>query len=144
MKLPSEIRMKEWILPAVGTSVFWGLHAFFPKLATGHIGPRSATVYLALGSLSVTVVILASLGFRPEVHPKAIVLTVIAGILVNVGNLCFLTALSEGPASLVAALTALYPGLVIVLAIIFLGAPIMPRQAVGETLSLVSMFLIAG
>jgi transporter family protein len=136
--------VKEWILPAIGTFVFWGLYAFLPKLATGHIDPRSATVYLALGSLSVTVVILASLGFRPEVHPQAIFLTVIAGILVNLGNLCYLTALSKGPASLVAALTALYPALVIVLAMTFLGEPITRRQAVGVTLSLVSMFLIAG
>jgi transporter family protein len=136
--------MREWILPAVGTFVFWGLCAFLPKMATNYIGPRSAAVYLALGSLSVTVVILASIGFRPDVHPKAIILTVIAGMLVNVGNLCFLTALSKGPASLVAALTALYPALVIVLAMIFLGEPITARQALGVTLSLVSMFLIAG
>ena len=136
--------MKEWILPAVGAFVFWGLSGFLPKLATNYIGPRSAAVFLALGSLSVTVVILASLGFRPEVHTKAILLAVVAGVLINVGNLCFLTALSKGPASLVAALTALYPGLVIVLAVFFLGEPITPKQALGVALSLVSMFLIAG
>ena len=135
--------MEAWILPAVGTFVFWGLYAFLPKLAADHIGPRSATIYLALGSLAVTVVILASLKFRPEVHPQAIVLTVIAGVLVNLGNLCFLIALSRGPASLVAAFTALYPALVIVLAVVFLGESISGRQALEAVLSLVAMFLIA-
>jgi transporter family protein len=135
--------MTEWLIPALGTFVFWGLYAFIPKIATEYIGPRSATVYLALGSICVTVLVLFSLNFRPDIHPKGIALAVIAGVFVNLGNLCFLAAVSRGPVSLVAALTALYPVLAIVLAMVFLNEPINPKQGLGILLSLGAMFLIS-
>jgi transporter family protein len=135
--------MKEWITPAIATFVFWGLYVFLQKVVAQYIGPKSATVFLALGSLSVTLAILFSLNFRPEVHPKAIAFAVVAGIFVNLGNVAFLVAVSKGPLSLVAPFTALYPALAIVLAIVTMNEPITPRKGVGILLSLVAMLLIS-
>lgn len=135
--------MKEWIVPALGTFVFWGLAAFIPKIVAEYLSPRSATIYLALGSICVTVFILFSLNFRPEVHPKGIALAVIAGVVINLGNICFLVAVSRGPVSLVAAFTALYPVLAIVLAMVILKEPINPRQGLGILFSLGAMLLVA-
>ena len=136
--------MKVWIPPAIATLIFWGLYASIPKLATAYIGPLSSTVYMTLRSVFAIVVILALLNSRLEVHPQSIIYVVIAGILMNAGNLCFLVALSKSPVSLAVAFTALYPVLVIILAVVILGESINARQAAGVALSLLAMFLIAG
>jgi transporter family protein len=135
--------MKEWIIPAIATFVFWGLYVFLQKVVAQYINPKSATVYLSLGSLSVTLVILFSLNFRPDVHPKAIAFAVVAGIFVNLGNIAFLVAVSKGPLSLVAPFTALYPAFAIVLAMVTLNEPITPRKGAGILLSLAAMLLIS-
>lgn len=61
----------------------------------------------------------------------------------RLGNLCFLAAVSKGPLSLIAPLTALYPALAIVLSIVILNEPIAPRQGLGILLSLAAIVLIS-
>ena len=135
--------MKGWIIPALGTFVFWGLYAFLPKLYAEHLSPRSGIVYQGLGSLLVAILVLFSLNSRPDVHPQGIVLAVITGVLGSLGALCFLFAVSRGPVSLVAAFTALSPMLTILLAKVILNDPITPRQGLGIVLAIGAMLLVA-
>lgn len=135
--------MKGWIIPALGTFVFWGLYAFLPKLYAEHLSPRSGIVYQGLGSLLVAVFVLFSLNSRPDVHPTGIALAVITGVLGTLGALCFLVAISRGPVSLVAAFTALAPVLTILLAKVILNDPITPRQGLGIVLAIGATLLIA-
>ncbi len=135
--------MKGWIIPALGTFVFWGLYAFLPKLYEQHLNPRSSIVYQGLGSLLVALLVLFSLNSRPDVHPRGITLAVITGVLGSLGAFCFLVSVSRGPVSLVAAFTALSPVLTILLAKVILNDPITTRQGLGIVLAVVAMLLVA-
>ena len=135
--------MREWILPTFGAFVLWGLWSFVPKITTRHISPKSAVVYEVLGGLIIAIIVLFSLGFRPDAHPKGVALAITTGVLGFLGALCFLYAVSKGPVSLVATLSALYPVIAIVLAMIFLHEPVTVKQGVGILLALGAMFLIA-
>ena len=134
--------MKEWVFPALGTFIFWGFWGFIPKLTTKYISPKSAIVYEVVGGFLVAIMVLYSLNFRPEMNPKGFALAITTGVFGFLGALCYLLAVSKGPVSLVVTLTALYPVLSILLAVIILNEPITLKQGVGILLALGAMLLI--
>lgn len=135
--------MKEWLLPTFGTFVLWGLWSFIPKITTKYISPKSAIVFEVMGGIIIGIIVLTSLKFKPDLHPKGIFLAISTGALGLGGALCFLYAASKGPITLVAMLSALYPIIAIVLAMLFLGEMITIKQGIGIALGLMAMVLIA-
>jgi len=134
--------MKQWLLPTFGAFVLWGLWSFFPKITTKYISPRSAILFEVLGGMLVAIIVLFSLKFKPDIHPKGVLLAISTGILGFAGAFCYLYAASKGPISLIAVVSALYPVIAIVLAVIFLNESISIKQGVGIVLGLGGMILI--
>jgi bacterial/archaeal transporter family protein len=136
--------MQGWLLPTFGAVLIWGIWGFLPKVATAYIDPKSALVYESIGGFVVGAIALVGLEFQLDFHPKGAGLAVIAGMLGLVGAFCFLVALSKGQVSLVAALSALYPIVSILLAIFVLHEPLTFKQGVGIAIAIVAMVLVAG
>ena len=135
--------MRPWLLPTLLTLLAWGLWAFLPKIATKYIDPQSAIVYQALGGLMVGLVVLVSLKFQVQFNIPGFTLSLAIGILGFFGAYMYLVAVSRGPLSLVAPITALYPMFAILLGLIFLNESITIKQAAGIGLSLVAIYLIS-
>ena len=135
--------MRDWILPAIGTFFFWGLYGFIPKITIRHISPMSAIVYSALGGIPVAIFALILLNFRPEAHPRGILLALITGAIGTLGALGFILAVSKGQVSLVVSFTALYPALTILLAVVLLHESLTLRQGIGVVMALIAMVLVA-
>ena len=134
--------MKGWILPTLGAVTLWGLWAFIPKITMKYINPKSAMVYEVLGAILIAIVVLYFLNFRPNIHPNGLALAITTGIVGSLGVLCFLTAVSKGPVSLVATLSALYPVISIILATILLKETMTVKQVVGIVFALIAIILI--
>lgn len=134
--------MKEWLFPAFGAFVLWGFWSFIPKITTKYISPKSAILFEVLGGIIFAIIVLISLNFKPDIHPKGVLLAISTGILGFAGALCFLYAASKGPISLVAVLSALYPIIAIVLAMFFLNETITIKQGLGIAFGLVAMILL--
>ena len=135
--------MKDWVLPTILTLLAWGLWAFLPKLATKYIDPQSAMVYQALGGVLVGLVMLISLKFQVQFNIPGFTLSLAIGILGFFGAFMYLVAVSRGPLTLVAPVTALYPMIAILLGIIFFQEALSIKQGIGIALSLVSIYLIS-
>ena len=135
--------MKGWIFPTLGTFVCWGLWSFIPKITTRYIDPKSAIIYEVIGGFFLSIAVLAFMGFRLETHPKGVALAAAAGLLGFLGALCFLYAVSKGPVSLIAPLSALYPILSITLAVIFLNEAFTIKQCVGIVFALLAVVLVS-
>ena len=135
--------MKAWLLPTILTLLAWGLWAFLPKLATKYIDPQSAIIYQVLGGVLVGLVVLFSLKFQVQFNIPGFTLSLAIGILGFFGAFMYLVAVSKGPLTLVAPITALYPMFAILLGLIFLQETISIRQAAGIGLSLVAIYLIS-
>lgn len=135
--------MREWILPTLGALVVWGFWGFIPKITTRYLAPQSAIVYEVVGALILGLVFLAALNFQPQVHPKGIALAISTGMLGFLGAFCFLSAVSKGPVTLVAAISSLYPVISIVLAVSVLQETVTLKQGIGIILALVAIILIA-
>ena len=136
--------MNQWLLPTIGALVLWGFWSFIPKIMMRYISPKSAMLFEVLGGLLVAVIVLISLDFKPDIHPKGALLAIVTGILGFSGALCFLYAASKGPISLVAVISALYPAIAIILAVLLLKEPLTLRQGMGIILGIGALILIAG
>ena len=135
--------MKAWILPTAVTFVCWGLWSFLPKITTKYIDPKSAIVYEVIGGIVLSLFVLGFMNFRLETHPKGIALAGMAGLVGFVGALCFLYAVSKGPVSIIAPLSALYPIVSIVCAVLFLHETLTIKQCVGIVFALISVVLVS-
>ena len=134
--------MKDWILPTVGTFICWGMWSFIPKITTKYIDPRSALIFEVIGGIVLSLVVLSATNFRLEIHPKGIALAGMAGLVGFVGALCFLYAVSKGPVSIIAPLSALYPILSVALAIIFLNETVTIKQGFGIIFAVLAVVLV--
>lgn len=135
--------MKHWIVPTVCSFFLWGIWGFLPKLTVLYINPKSAVIYEALGGMILVCIMLILPGFRPEIHPKGIALALTTGLVGFCGALFFLMAVARGPITLVVTLSALYPVISILLAMVILHESITIRQGIGIALALCSIVLIA-
>lgn len=135
--------MQNWLLPAIAALFLWGFWSFLPKLTTQYLDPQSAIVYEVIGGLALGAITLTSLNFRLTVHPIGIPLAMLTGLLGAAGAFFFLKAVSQGPVSLVATLSALYPAVTILLANLLLHESVTLRQGVGIGLALLAVILVA-
>ncbi len=135
--------MKQWLAPAFGALMFWGLSGFIPKLTTRYIAPKSAILFETLGGIIVSLIVLYTLNFRPDMNPKGVLLAMATGAMAFTGQLLFYHAVLKGPVSLVAMFAGLYPIVAVLLAVTLLREPMSLKHGLGVILGLVSMVLIA-
>lgn len=133
--------MNNWFLPSVAALVFWGIWGFLPKVASSYLPPKSIFIFQAIGNLIVIISVLISVNFRPEVNTRGFYLSLLAGVSVGLGTLFFLHALGKGKASVVVAITALYPLITIFLSMVFLKERLTLYQVLGVGFSLVALAL---
>ncbi len=135
------ISMKAWLLPASMTMICWGIWGFIPKITTRYINPLSASVFEGLGSAIFAIIILFSLSFKPEIHPKGISLAFITGLLGMLGALFYLFAMPKGKVSVIATMTALNPIITIALAYFILKEPITLKEGIGMVFAFIAIVL---
>ncbi len=138
------MKMGNWFIFGLLTLVLWGVWGFLPKLATRYIDPRSVLVFQTIGSIVVTIVILATIDFRPELHTKGMTLAIVTGIMGTLGAVSFLYSITKGKASVVVTMTALYPIVTIMLSLFILKESITIKQSIAIILALTAMVLFAG
>ena len=136
--------MDSWFIWTVLAMVTFGAWGFFPKLVVNYISPQSAVIYQVLGGLLVGIVGLAMVNFKPETHPMGILYATLTGITGVLGTLFYYGAASRGQISIVVSLTALYPLITILLAIIFLHETLVLKQVIGLGFAVTAIVLLAG
>ena len=136
--------MEGWVFWTLLAMVTFGAWGFFPKLAVIYITPQSALIYQVIGGLLVGIVGLAMIKFKPETHPLGIIYALLTGITGVLGTLFYYAAASKGQISIVVSLTALYPLITILLAVIFLHETLVLKQIIGLCFAVAAILLLAG
>ncbi|MGQ9682656.1 MAG: EamA family transporter [Anaerolineae bacterium] len=135
--------MQDWLLFSMLALLCWGFYGFLPKLAVDYLAPRSVLLFQSLGTVAVGMVSLISLGFRPQLQGRGAGFAILSGMAGAIGGLFYILAVQRGRVSTISALTALYPALVIVLAVTVLHEPITARQGLGMALAVVAVILLS-
>jgi len=136
--------MNSWLFWTIIAMITFGAWGFFPKLAVNYISPQSALIYQVLGGLLVGVISLGLVNFKPETHPMGILYAFLTGVTGVLGTLFYYVAASRGQISIVVSLTALYPLITILLAVIFLHETLILKQYIGLCFALAAIILLAG
>lgn len=135
--------MENWFLSALMALVIYGFWGFLPKLAMQHLNPTSALIYQVVGGGVIGVLALLSVGFRPDTNPSGILFAVLTGATGIVGTFFYYYAASRGPITLVVSITALYPIITILLAVVFLKEALTLKQIAGMFFAFLAIFLLS-
>lgn len=135
--------MDNWLLSALLAMIIYGFWGFFPKIAVSYISPQSALVYEVGGAILVGLITLFFINFHPQHHPKGIFFAVLTGIAGMAGTFFFFSAAQKGKIAIVVGLTALYPLITVILAVIFLREPLTLKQITGLILAIGAILLLS-
>lgn len=131
-----------WFYFSIITLVLWGMWGFLAKVSSNHIGPRAVYLWGSVGALVVTIISIFVLDFHFEIHPKGMLYALIAGLAGGGGVIFFYYALRYGKASVVVAITALYPLVTLGLSSFFLKEGFSLKQIIGMLLAIVAILLM--
>ena len=122
----------------------WGGWAMLSKLGSREIPPETMQFLFTLGALPVGLALLASRGFHLERTRKGIFYAVLNGILSGIGNLALFAAYhTSANTAMITVVTALYPVITVVLAILLLRERLRLIQVVGLGFAVAAIVLFA-
>jgi bacterial/archaeal transporter family protein len=132
----------DWIVYSLLSTLFFGLWGILSKIALNHISFASLFIYDCLAYLIGGLIALYFNEFKLETNYKGIIYSLLYGAAGIIATLLFILAVTKGKASLVTAITAAYPCVTILLAIIFLNENLTLKQFFGIILSIAGVILI--
>jgi uncharacterized membrane protein len=110
-----------WMLYCLLTLLFFGMSCITQKFTTHYLSDELSTIFFTIGFVPLAIVIWV-LGSPPwNLSAKDSILGIAVGLLMAIGTLALFAALRRGKASIVTPLTALYPLITVVLAVVFLN-----------------------
>jgi transporter family protein len=122
---------------ALAALVLYGVAGVTQKLATNHVSTELSTVCFALAFVPVALVVMAKWPVQNwRLTAGAWVLAVLTGALISTGTLTLFAAYRTGKASVVTALTALYPALTVVISVPLFDEKLDVRKVAAIALAL--------
>ena len=147
--LPSRlenVRLEGWFLAALGMAIFSGLADFLAKDLITRVGVGNYFLFIGLAYIPPNLLCFV-LDKKGRVWPKIklsrwpFLLT--GAALLVLGSGFFFTALSLGPASVVAPVSSLYAVITVILSFIFLKERLTKVQALGVALAVLGVVFIS-
>ena len=135
--------MQAWLLYSLLCLILWGLWGFALKIAYQNLSWTQTYFLSSLASFTLMLVII--LYYRIKLPPMntAAIAAIIAGIFSSAGYLFFVKALEQGKASIVIPLTALYPAITVIIALVVLREKISFYQGIGILLAILASILLS-
>ena len=139
------IRGYSWFFLAVGVFLLWGIQAYVMKFASGRMPSESMFFYMMLTGVLLIPVALLMTDFDQAINwqfsgPH---LAALIHLLNAIGVLCYVYALRDGQAIIVAPMTALAPVITIVLSLAIYTRVPSVYQLTGMCLATAAIYLMA-
>ena len=134
---------ERWIGGAFIALVCWGLWAFFPKIAVRYISTLSSLFFEATGVVIIGAAAFAIAGSDLDLDIRGIVPAVLTGIFGGIGLYFYFAAARHGSIAVVSALTAMYPVVTTLLAVVFLDERLSWNQVAGIALAIIAAGLLS-
>lgn len=131
------------IILAVVAMFSWGLWVVFAKLA-GETFPGEIVViitYIVGGTIGIGYFLLR--GSPPTLEMTPVLYAATSGIFFGIGGLAYYAALRQGSTAMTTTIAALYFVVASIIAWLFLGDPLRPRDALGIGLAVGAVAILA-
>jgi drug/metabolite transporter (DMT)-like permease len=135
--------MKPWFLLTMAAVAFWGLYGVAFKLAADRIPPLAGQVVSSAGLLLPVLFLLRAV-LRERSNRRGLWIGFASGLFGATGNLALFAALNEGgKAAIVFPLTALYPLITVIIAVVFMHEQARRIQFLGIAFAVVAVVLLS-
>ncbi len=135
-----------WLLFALGSAAFAALTTILGKLGVSEVNSDLATFIRTVVILVVAaIVVTLRSAWEPvsRISRFGATMLVLSGIATGLSWLCYYRALQLGPASRVAPVDKLSVALVLIFAVVFLGEPLSWKIAIGGSLVVAGVIVLA-
>lgn len=142
-------KLPAWLLWSLATIALWGTWGLVSKVASAGVDAYVNQLLYTAGLAPILVFVAwkvhkRSAGEKRDGRKSGVFWAFLTGILGGVGNIAFFQALvMGGKASVVAPVTALFPIVTVLLALIFLKERLGRTQWVGLALAFVAIYLLS-
>ncbi|MGD1216770.1 MAG: DMT family transporter [Terriglobales bacterium] len=127
-----EALKSRWFWYSILSMLCFAAWALLSKLGSREIRPETMQFLFTVGALPVGIALLMARRCKLEKSVKGIPYAVLSGILAGVGGLALFAAYhTNGSTSLITVVTALYPMITVVLAVLILRERLTATQALG-------------
>lgn len=135
--------MAGWFIWTIVALLSWGIWAVLSKLLGDALTPEQSQALSTLGLLPILVPLIRSKRAALRgASRQGLLLTLAGGLVTCLGNLAYYAALARGQkVATVVSLTALYPLVTILLAVVVLRERLNPVQLAGLALSFIAIWL---
>lgn len=121
----------------------WGIGSLFYKVANDNMHPVMVSTIVTLVYIVLTPLTFLVVKFDKAINTTGVIFTVLGGVCMAVGSMGYFFALKKGGAGEITAVTSLYPGLTLILSMLFLHEEMTWRKGIGMVLALIS-FIVLG
>jgi transporter family protein len=141
-------RLPLWLLWSLVTIVFWGTWGLVSKIASNGVDAYTNQLLFTVGIAPLLIFVSwkVSRGIRGEKREKrshGVFWAFLTGILGGLGNMAYFEAMVKGgKASVVTPVTALFPMVTVLLALVFLKERLGRLQWLGLGLAFVAIYLL--
>jgi transporter family protein len=142
-------KLPAWLLWSLVTIVLWGTWGLVSKIASAGVDAYVNQLLYTAGLAPLMIFVAwtvhkRSAGDKREGRAMGVFWAFLTGILGGVGNIAFFQAMVKGgKASVVSPVTALFPMVTVLLALVFLKERLGRRQWVGLGLAFVAIYLLS-
>jgi bacterial/archaeal transporter family protein len=142
-------RLPVWLLWSLATIVLWGTWGLVSKIASTGVDAYVNQLLYTAGLAPLLVFVAWSVRQQSGTEKRGgrgrgVFWAFLTGILGGVGNIAFFQALvTGGKASVVAPVTALFPMVTVLLALVFLKERLGRKQWAGLALAFVAIYLLS-
>jgi transporter family protein len=144
--MPKILGMPRWLAFSLLTILVWGAWGVLSKVASAGVDADTNQVFFTFGLLPLILIVWRSprMVGAEKWRRVGIAWAFLTGILGGAGNIAFFHALViGGKASIVSPVTALFPLVTVILAVILLHERIGTAQRIGLVLALTAIYLLS-
>lgn len=135
--------IERWYWIAILSILFFALGSFFGKIASVKDIPYRVYLFEGMGTLTVLTTFLLVKKAEIFTNFSFNFFALLMGVLWGIGTILFIVALKNAKLSVIGPLVALYPAFTVILALVFLGERLAPRELIGVILAIISVALLA-
>ncbi len=131
-----------WSMPAI---LGWGMYGIFAKLGTARIGLQAILWYQIAMSVAVVLFLTVMRNFLPlNLDGRGVLFGVATGLSNFVAVVSLFTLIQRNfPVNIVYPLTALYPLVTVLVAVLFMGEPMTIVKGIGVVMAVAAIALLS-
>ena len=133
------------ILSGLAAGIGWGFSGFFDAKAAKHVGAIAASLLInGIVAVGYAILYILFLSRGHAITAAGVWYAIASGMVITIGALSYFRGLSLGPVSLVSPLSASYPLVTTIVAVVFFGTHLRMPQILGILLVICGVMAASG